>query len=81
MNPLIDQSKPFGVISFIHSDGTTHVFSSGINSLSGSRLSAFDSNAPSIDDSMKWVKSVFRDIHAKATVLSTQGRLAERRNG
>lgn len=57
-----------GKIRFIHfRDGKEHTFYSCVNDMSGSRLSAFDSDPPSIDDSLKWVRSVFRDIRAKAT--------------
>ena len=37
-------------------------------------MTAFDNDPPSIDDSMPWIKSVFKDIHKKATkVLKYQG--------
>lgn len=76
MRHLIHQKSPWGIIKFVHHDGTTHSFYSVVNRLTGSRLSAFDSNPPEIDSSMSWVKSVFRDIHRKAKVLETSGRLA-----
>ncbi len=70
---LTDTKRPWGVIRFIHHDGTTHEFYSVINRMSGSRLSAFDSDAPGVDDNMAWVKSVFRDIRKKAKVLGYIG--------
>lgn len=66
--PLTDKSKPWVVISFIHSDGKEHKFYSVVNEMSGSRLSAFDSSPPGIDEGMPWVKSVIRDIRRKAEV-------------
>ena len=72
--PLTDLSKPWGVIRFICSlDNEEHEFYSVINKMSGSRLTAFDGDAPSIDDPMPWIKSVFRDIRRKEKVLEFQG--------
>jgi len=65
---ITDQSKPMGFIRFIHfKDGKEHTFRSCVNDMSGSRHSWFDSNAPDLDDTVAWVRSVFRDIRAKAT--------------
>ena len=58
-----------GCIHFIHTDGKEHSFTSTINRLSGSRLSYFDDEGPSVDDSDEWVKSVFRDIRKKTKVV------------
>lgn len=73
IHSLARPNKPSGKIRFIHSDGKEHSFYSVINDMSGSRLSAFDSDAPSIDDTLAWVKSVFRDIRKKAQVLEVVG--------
>jgi len=62
-----------GKIKFVHSDGSIRAFSTCVNSLSGSRLSYFDNDPPSIDDPMPWIKSVFRDIRKKAKVLDVIG--------
>lgn len=57
-----------GKIRFIHfRDGKEHTFSTCVNDLSGSRMSWFDSNAPDVDESLAYIKSVFRDIRSKAT--------------
>ena len=56
-----------GMIRFVHSDGKEHKFYTCINDLSGSRLTAFDDNAPSVNDSVAWIKSVFRDIRRKSS--------------
>lgn len=57
-----------GKIRFIHfRDGKEHCFCSCVNDLSGSRLSWFDSDAPSVDDPLTWVRSVFKDIRKKST--------------
>lgn len=78
-NQLVDKTKPWGEITFIHfKDGSTRKFYSCVNDMSGSRLSAFDSDAPGIDDPMPWVKSVFKGIHQKATkVLSCEGTICK----
>lgn len=65
-------SRKSGKIRFIHSDGEEHEFSTTVNSLSGNRLSWFDSDAPYIDG-LSWVKSVFRDIRKKAKVIEEIG--------
>lgn len=70
---LTDKSKPWGITRFRHKDGKIHTFYSVVNEMSGNRLSAFDSSAPGIDDEMKWVKSVFRDIQKKATEVEYIG--------
>ena len=57
-----------GKIRFIHfRDGTEHTFYTCVNDLSGSRLSWFDDDAPGVDDSLAYIKSVFKDIRKKAT--------------
>jgi len=62
-----------GAITFIHKDGKEHRFYSCVNDLTGSRLSAFDNDPPGIDDPIAWVKSVFKNIRAKAKVLTVIG--------
>ena len=64
-----------GKIRFIHfRDGKEHSFYSCVNDLTGSRLSAFDGNAPSVDDSLRWVQSVFDDVRKKSSqVLESIG--------
>lgn len=73
IHPLARPGVKSGKIRFIHSDGKEHYFYSVVNDLSGSRLSAFDGDAPSIDDSMSWIKSVFKDIREKAKVIEVIG--------
>jgi len=73
IHSLARPGTPAGEIRFIHKDGKEHVFYSVVNDLSGSRLSAFDNDAPSVDDSIAWVKSVFRDIRKKAKVVKVIG--------
>lgn len=74
-NPLTDLKKPWVFIKFIHTDNKPHTFHSEVNSLTGSRLTAFDNDAPSINESVAWVKSVIKDIRNKRTVLEFQGNL------
>lgn len=73
--PLIRKEAPWCVIEFIHFKGEKkHVFYSCVNDMSGNRLSAFDNDSPSVNDELKWVKSVIRDIKNKAVkVISYEG--------
>ena len=73
IHPLADLSQKAGKICFIHSDGKEHFFYSCVNELTGCRMSAFDNEAPTVDDTISWVKSVFRDIRKKAKVISVEG--------
>ena len=73
IHPLARPGTSAGKITFIHKDGTERSFYSCINDLSGSRLSAFGTDAPGIDDSLPWVRSVFRDIRKNAKVLTCIG--------
>lgn len=66
LNSLADDSAPWGIIDFIHTDGTKHRFYSVVNSLTGSRLSAFDNNAPAVSGDMEADKMVFKNIRKKA---------------
>jgi hypothetical protein len=75
MHTLHDTSKKGGSIRFIHPYGSIHEFSSWVNSLTGDRLSAFDSNPPTVNDSLSWVKSVFRDIQSKNQVVEKTGNI------
>ena len=70
---LCDLKKPWGVIHFIHK-GKEHKFYTMVNQMTGSRMTAFDWEPPSIDDPIKWIKSVFRDIREKSEkVISQEG--------
>ena len=66
-HPLGDTTKPWIHLRFIDSAGKSHSFYSYINEMSGNRLTAFDADAPSIDDSVAWIKTVIRDILLKST--------------
>ena len=70
---IVNQSKPFAEIKFIHKDGKQHSFYTAVNDLTGNRISGFDGAAPSIDDSMSWIMTVFRDIYKKAKVIEISG--------
>jgi len=76
--PLTDESKPWGVIKFKcthgkYADGEIHEFYSCVNEMTGDRLSAIDTDGPEINDTIKWVKSVFRDIRARETIVGFGG--------
>lgn len=68
LHSLALNNRPSGKIRFIHfRDGKEHSFTSCVNQMTGHRLSYFDDAAPTVNDSLKWVRSVFRDIRKKAT--------------
>lgn len=74
INSLARPGVKSGKIRFVDpKDGKEHYFYTCINDLSGSRLSGFDNKAPSIDDSLSWIRSVFKDIRAKSEVLEVIG--------
>ena len=63
-----------GKIRFIHpDDGKEHCFYSCVNDLSGDRMTWFDKEAPSVNDELPWVRSVFKGIRKKAKVLEVIG--------
>ena len=70
---LAREGEKSGTIRFIHEDGKEHSFTSVVNDLTGNRMSYFDSDAPSVNDPLSWVRSVFRDIRKKAKVLEVIG--------
>ncbi len=73
INPLARHGAKSGMIKFIHKDGKEHAFYTCVNDLSGSRLSWFDNNAPDVDESLAYIKSVFKDIRKKAKVIQEMG--------
>lgn len=74
--PLSDTAAPWVAVRF-RRNGTEHRFCSAVNTLTGNRLSWFDDSAPRIGDSLKWVRSVIRDIRARETVLEIAGTIAQ----
>ena len=62
-----------GKIRFIHTDGKEHCYYSVVNDLTGSRLSGFDSDAPTIDNTLNEVSVIFRNIRNKAKVVESIG--------
>jgi hypothetical protein len=74
IHPLAEKGAKSGQIRFIHpSDGKEHTFNSVINKLTGSRMTYFDKEAPTVDDPMSWVNTMFRNIRKKAKVLEVIG--------
>jgi hypothetical protein len=73
IHKLARPGEKSGKIRFIHKDGKEHYFYCVVNDLSGSRLSAFDNDPPDIDQPLAYIRSVFRDIRQKATVLEVIG--------
>lgn len=74
LNHTADLNKPWVFIRFLYK-GSEHTFESVVNSMTGDRMSSFDLDAPSVNDSVDWVKSVIRDIFLKAVVKTALGNL------
>lgn len=62
-----------GFIRFIHSDGSEQTCSTCVNDLTGSRMAWFNNDPPYVDAPLNEIRSVFRDIRKKATVLEEKG--------
>jgi hypothetical protein len=73
IHPLAEPNQLSGQIKFLHSDGQAHTFTSVVNKLTGDRLTYADDAPPSVNDSVGWVRRTFRNIRAKAQVLSVVG--------
>ena len=74
-HPLHDSSATGGAIRFVHRDGSVREFYSWVNRMTGDRMSGFDNDPPSVNDPLKWARSVARDIRARAEVLEEIGNL------
>lgn len=66
IHPLARLNAKSGMIKFVHTDAKIHSFRSVVNDLTGDRLSYFDNNAPSINDELKRIKSIFKNIREKS---------------
>ncbi len=76
---LANKKKPWGYVKFIHRDGKIHEFYSCVNRLNGDRLSAFDNHSPYVNETLKWAKSVFRDIFTRSKgILEFEGNILEK---
>jgi hypothetical protein len=72
-NPLINRKKPWCVVRFTE-DGKAREFYSVVNSQTGCRLTAFDSNPPAIGNSLAWVRemvAILRERFPEAVTLGT----------
>ena len=69
---IIDFKKAWVVVDFIHED-KNHYYYSVVNKMSGSRLSAFDGDAPFVDNSLKEVKAVLTNIKNRAPIIKVEG--------
>lgn len=73
IHPLARENELSGKIKFIHSDGKEHIFYSCVNDMTGDRLSAFDGAAPTINQTIGEIKSIFNKIKSKTKVLECIG--------
>jgi hypothetical protein len=73
IHKLAAPGEKSGKIRFIHKDGKEHCFYTCVNNMSGSRMSWFDNDAPDINGSLAYIRSVFRDIRKKAQVIEVIG--------
>lgn len=69
LHPLARNGTKGGQIKFIDTQGTQRTFTSLINDMTGDRLSYFDNESPSINDKLKWVRSVFDDIRRESKLI------------
>ena len=73
VHPLADTQQPQGTISFIHSDGKEHSYSSAVSTLTKKRFAWYDSNPPEVV-SMSQAKRTFKNIREKSKkVLAVEG--------
>lgn len=73
-NPLTDESKPWGIIRFINlADNKENYFYTCVNKLTGDRLSAFNKDSPSINESLVYVTEIFNSIRRNAKPLEYIG--------
>lgn len=70
LNPLTDKTQPFTLVEFIDSKKEKHVFHSEVNSLTGDRLTAFDNEAPTINNSINDIKKIISNIEKRATIVN-----------
>ncbi len=59
--PLCDLKKPWCAVRFVDDDGNRK-YHSGVSVLTGHRMSAFDSNAPIIRQTVPEIRRVLRKI-------------------
>jgi hypothetical protein len=59
-----------GEIKFIHTDGKKYHFVTDRNSLNNNQMYSFNNWLDCFASDLRHVKSIIRDIHKKATVLS-----------
>lgn len=72
IHELAEPRAKSGKIRFIH-NGKEHTFYTCVNSMTKDRMSYFDNNPPTINNSLSWIKSVFNDIRAKSHVVECVG--------
>lgn len=73
-HPLIDQSKPRGLITFVHPRVGRATFWVATNEMTGDRLSAFGSDPPYINMPIPEIKAIFRNIRGQAmAIISYEG--------
>ena len=74
IHSLAEPHEKSGKIRFIYfKDGKEHYFYSCVNSLTKNRMSAFDGNAPTINDPLSWVRSMFKKIRDKSEIIECIG--------
>jgi hypothetical protein len=72
IHPLAAPNEKSGKIRFIHTDGKELFFASAVNSMTGDRISGFNS-FDTIGHTVAEVRKIFAKIRAKATVLESIG--------
>ena len=65
---LLDKKEPYILLQFFDSTGE-HFFFSGVNHLTGDRITCFDSEAPNVNTSIRQVKTILFNIVSKAAEI------------
>ena len=74
IHPLADTKAKAGRIRFKHEgNGPEFCFSTCVNNMTGDRMSWFNNDPPFVNDTLKWVRSVFKDIREKTIVVEVIG--------
>ena len=72
---IVDTTKPWVRIHFLH-EGKETSFYSAVNEMTGDRLTAFGSAAPTIGHTLKEVRTIIKNIKARSGgIISIEGTL------
>jgi hypothetical protein len=74
IHPLARAEEKSAFIRFVHIDKKEHTYSTCVNDLTGDRMSWFDNHAPDVNQPLREIKRMFKNINKKAVkVIEYQG--------